>query len=189
MATYYYKTDDASVLAALREFDARRKEWNRKKALLETAIGGKVAITLAFGTFRVFGAQISDDAGIHWCRPVDGYRKLRAKAVPPKRAIREERASIKAAHEALIQTWKDNDPGDLNMLPVWDAIGVNGGNVAFSGGGFFVEGDTAYFRLGFPLDPDSDQKRAGGEAASGWIEGAVEITASEHEAALARAET
>ncbi|MNJ46283.1 hypothetical protein [Pseudomonas alkylphenolica] len=123
----------------------------------------------------VGGVKISasKDLDVHWCRPDDhGYRSLRTSAKIPTGTDKEVRSELKTQHERLRALWVENCPARMSTDETWKAIGLDWGSIWLSGGVFFELDGTVYPHLGFQLNTDGDQ-----------VEGAVEIMASELEAA------
>jgi hypothetical protein len=173
MSSYYYKTKDSTVLAAVLAWDAKLAAFHAMREKMADVFGGPGSPMYSGSDNYVGGVKISQshDLDPHWCRPDQyGYRDLRSNAKPVKGATKEARAAYKAEHERLRALWNEHCPARISKDEVWKAVGICWGSV-FMGGGIFFEFEGAvYFHLGFQLKPGSDQ-----------VEGAVEILSSEFE--------
>lgn len=187
MADFFYKSNEPATVAIVREFYVKKDTLTEQLTVLGALFGGKVAPMRDFASHYAGGVKLSggSDLDVHWCRPDDhGYRSLRTAAKPGKGIVKEERAVIRAEHERLIALWKEHCPARLRTLDYWDRLGVNSGNLFFSGAVKFELNDTAYFNLGFQIDKAEHLANiAAGKPTNGWIEGAVEILSSEYESA------
>lgn len=187
MSDFFYKSNAPATVAIVRDFYVQKDIFLAQLAVLGSMFGGKVAPMRDVDSNYAGGVKLSGGAelDVHWCRPDDhGYRSLRAAAKPGKGISKEDRAAIRAEHERLIALWNEHCPKRLSSSEFWDRLGVNSGNLWLCGGIKFELDDTAYFHLGFQINKaDHDSKVAAGEPTSGWIDGAVEILASEYETA------
>ncbi|APC15127.1 hypothetical protein BLL42_05110 [Pseudomonas frederiksbergensis] len=187
MSDFFYKSSEPATVAIVREFYSMKNALNVQLAALGAHFGGKVAPMRDVDSHFAGGVKLSGGAelDVHWCRPDDhGYRTLRAAAKPGKGVPKEDRAAIRAEHERLIALWKEHCPKRLSSTDYWDRLGVNSGNLWLCGGIKFELDGTAYFHLGFQINEEKHLANvAAGEPTSGWIDGAVEILASEYQAA------
>ena len=187
MADYFYKSTAALTVATVRDFYTQKDALNAGMTVLGQLFGGAIAPMHSITDYFAGGVKLSAnrELDVHWCRPDEfGYRSLRRAAKPAKGTSKEERASIRAEHERLLTLWRDNCPPRLDSHQYWDQLGVNTGNLMLGGGIKFELDGTAYFHLGFSINQvDHLSKVAVGKPTSGWIEGAVEILASEFQAA------
>lgn len=187
MNSYFYKTIAPDAVAIVCRFYERKDAQLAAMQRLGELFGGAIApmrdITSHFAGGVKLGAGRELDA--HWRRPDEwGYRSLRAAAVVPKGLSKEQRAAIKAEHTRLVVQWETHCPPRLHTHDYWKQLGVNTGNLLLSGGIKFELDGTAYFNLGFDIDEADHLSRvAAGQPTSGWIVGAVEITAGEFEQA------
>ncbi|WP_350614760.1 hypothetical protein [Pseudomonas sp. HY7a-MNA-CIBAN-0227] len=187
MADFFYKSSEPAVVSTVHDFYVQKNALNAQLVALGMKFGGKVAPMRDVDSHFAGGVKLSGGAelDVHWCRPDDhGYRSLRTAAKPGKGISKEDRAAIRAEHERLIALWNEHCPARLSSTEFWDRLGVNSGNLWLCGGIKFELDGTAYFHLGFQINKaDHDSQVAAGEPTSGWIGGAVEILASEYEAA------
>lgn len=187
MTDYFYKSTAPTTVAIVREFYAQKDALSARITALGQLFGGQVApmrdITDHFAGGVKLGSSTALD--VHWCRPDDyGYRSLRSTAKLAKGISKDERTAIRSEHERLVQLWRDNCPARLSSHHYWHQLGVNTGNLLLSGGVKFELDGTAYFHLGFQINKtEHHSKVAVGQPTSGWIDGAVEILASEYETA------
>ena len=189
MSEYFYKSHEPATVAIVRDFYVQKNILIAQMAVLGSLFGGKVAPMRDVDSHFAGGVKLSGGAelDVHWCRPDDhGYRTLRAAAKPGKGIPKEERAGIRAEHERLVALWKEHCPKRLSNTHYWDRLGVNSGNLWLCGGIKFELNGTAYFHLGFQINKAEHHANvAAGQPSSGWIDGAVEILASEFQAARA----
>lgn len=187
MSDFFYKSSSPSTIAIVREFYSMKDAHKAQLIALGAHFGGKVTPMRDITSHYAGGVKLNggSELDVHWCRPDDyGYRSLRTKAKPDKGISREERAAIRAEHERLIALWTEHCPKRLNSHEYWRRLGVNTGNLLLSGGIKFELDDTAFFHLGFQIsEAEHLAGIAAGKPTSGWIEGAVEILASEYESA------
>lgn len=187
MAEYFYKSNEPATVAIVREFYAQKDIFLARLAVLGSMFGGKVAPMRDVDSNYAGGVKLTSgrEHDVHWCRPDDhGYRALRAAAKPGKGIPKEERAAIRAEHERLVAMWNEHCPKRLSNTEYWDRLGVNSGNLWLCGGIKFELDGTAYFHLGFQINKaEHDSNVAADQPTSGWIAGAVEILASEFQAA------
>jgi hypothetical protein len=154
MSDYYYKTNASPVLDAVRDWDAKRAEFDRKRLALKKVFGGHGSPMHSGGDNYVGGVKISEshELDVHWCRPDEhGYRLLRSTAKPEKGATKEARASYKAEHERLIALWNLHCPARISKDDAWKAIGIDMGSVWLCGGVFFEHDGFVLLHLGFQL--------------------------------------
>ncbi|WP_225935650.1 MULTISPECIES: hypothetical protein [Pseudomonas] len=173
--SYFYKTESATVLAAVRAWDEKKAAWDAQRTKLGEAFGAD-ASPMYSGTRNDIGGikhSASRDLDVHWCRPDEyGYRSLRRAAKHAKGTDQEVRAAEKAEHQRLDDLWKAHCPDAIDRDEMWQAIGVERGGIWLSGGVCFTYG-TVYLNLG-------------SKAADGDVDGLVEIVSSEYEAARQR---
>ncbi|WHS62237.1 hypothetical protein [Pseudomonas sp. G2-4] len=184
MAGFFYKSSEPATVATVRDFYVQKDIFIAQLAVLGSMLGGKVAPMRDVDSNFAGGVKLSGGAelDVHWCRPDDhGYRSLRAAAKPGKDVSKEDRAAIRAEHERLVAVWKEYCPKRLSGSDYWDRLGVNTGNLWLCGGIKFELDGIAYFHLGFQINKAEHQaKVAAGQPTCGWIDGAVEILASEY---------
>jgi hypothetical protein len=187
MTDYFYKSTAVTTVGIVREFYVQKAALKAGLTTLGHLFGGDVAPMHNITDHFAGGVKLSTsrELDVHWCRPDEfGYRSLRQAAKPVKGTPKDERASIRAEHERLLTLWRDNCPARLDSHRYWDQLGVNTGNLLFCGGIKFELDGTAYFHLGFQINhAEHLSNTAAGKPSSGWIEGAVEILASEFQAA------
>ena len=187
MADYAYKSNEPATVAIVREFYDQKDILNAQQAELGRLFGGQVAAMRDITSLYAGGVKLSGgtELDVHWRRADDhGYRSLRTSAKPGKGISKDERAAIRAEHERLLALWKEHCPKSLSIHKYWDRLGINSGNLFFSGAVKFEFNGTAYFNLGFQIDKAEHlAKVAAGKPSCGWIDGAVEILASEYETA------
>lgn len=187
MADFFYKSSDRATVLIVHEFYVQKDVFLAQLTVLGSMFGGKVASMrdadshFAGGVKLIGGAELD----VHWCRPDDhGYRSLRAAPKPGKGISKEDRAAVRAEHERLVAIWKEFCPKRLSGSNYWDQLGVNTGNLWLCGGIKFELDGVAYFHLGFQInEAEHLADVAAGKPTSGWIDGAVEILASEYETA------
>lgn len=189
MSEFFYKSSEPAAVSIVREFYAQKDILIAQMEVLGSLFGGKVAPMRDVDSYFAGGVKLSGGAelDVHWCRPDDhGYRALRVAAKPVKGIPKEERAAIRAEHERLVALWKEHCPKRLSSTEYWDRLGVNSGSLWLCGGIKFELNGTAYFHLGFQINKAEHHANvAEGQPSSGWIDGAVEILASEFQAARA----
>lgn len=187
MADYFYKSSAPETVSIVRSFYVKKDAFSALLTALGVHFGGKVAPMRDVDSHFAGGVKLSGgtELDVHWCRPDNhGYRTLRAAAKPGKGISKDERTAIRAEHERLVSLWNEHCPARLSSTEYWDQLGVNSGNLWLSGGIKFELDGTAYFHLGFQINKtEHDSQVAAGQPSSGWIDGAVEILASEYETA------
>ena len=187
MADYFYKSSEPATVDIVRSFYVMKDAFSALLIALGVRFGGKVASMRDVDSHFAGGVKLSGGAelDVHWCRPDDhGYRKLHTAAKPGKGISKDERAAIRAEHERLVALWNEHCPARLSCTEYWDRLGVNSGNLWLCGGIKFELDGTAYFHLGFSINhAEHLDKVAAGKPTSGWIDGAIEILASEYQAA------
>lgn len=187
MADYFYKSSEPETVAIVQSFYVMKDAFSALLIALGEHFGGKVAPMRDVDSHFAGGVKLSGGAelDVHWCRPDDhGYRALRTAAKPGKGKSKEERAAIRAEHERLVALWNEHCPARLSCTEYWDRLGVNSGNLWLCGGIKFELDGVAYFHLGFQINKAEHHSQfAAGQPTSGWIDGAVEILASEYETA------
>ena len=189
MSNYFYKTVAPEAVAIVRGFYDQKDTQLAAMQRLGEIFGGAVAPMHDLTSHFAGGVKLSagSELDAHWRRPDDwGYRGLRSAAVIPKGLTKDQRAAIKTEHARLVAQWQANCPPRLNTHGYWEQLGINTGNLLMCGGIKFELDGTAYFNLGFDIDEaDHLAKVSSGQPTSGWIAGAVEITAGEFEKARA----
>lgn len=187
--SYFYASQAPSAVALVEGFYSRKDVFLAALEVLGQHLGGQVApmqdITSNFaGGVKLSAGQEHD---VHWRRPDEfGYRSLRVAAKLPKGSTKEERTAARAEHQRLLDIWKTHCPGRLSIHETWQQLNINTGNLMLCGGIFFAQNGTAYFDLGFQINEvEHAEKLAGGQPTYGWIDGAVEITSSQYQAARA----
>jgi hypothetical protein len=187
MADYFYKSSEPETVAIVQSFYVMKDAFSALLIALGEHFGGKVAPMRDVDSHFAGGVKLSGGAelDVHWCRPDDhGYRALRTAAKPGKGKSKEERAAIRAEHERLVALWNEHCPARLSCTEYWNRLGVNSGNLWLCGGIKFELDGVAYFHLGFQINKAEHHSQvAAGQPTSGWIDGAVEILASEYETA------
>ncbi|MGY2176349.1 hypothetical protein [Pseudomonas azotoformans] len=187
MADYFYKSSEPETVAIVQSFYVMKDAFSALLIALGEHFGGKVAPMRDVDSHFAGGVKLSGGAelDVHWCRPDDhGYRALRTAAKPGKGKSKEERAAIRAEHERLVALWNEHCPARLSSTEYWNRLGVNSGNLWLCGGIKFELDGVAYFHLGFQINKAEHHSQvAAGQPTSGWIDGAVEILASEYETA------
>lgn len=187
MADYFYKSSEPATVDIVQSFYVMKDAFSALLIALGVRFGGKVASMRDVDSHFAGGVKLSGGAelDVHWCRPDQhGYRALRTAAKPGKGISKEERAAIRAEHERLVSLWNEHCPARLSCTEYWDRLGVNSGNLWLCGGVKFELNGVAYFHLGFQINKaEHDSLVAAGQPTSGWIDGAVEILASEYETA------
>lgn len=187
MADYFYKSSDPATVAIVRSFYVQKDAFNALLIALGVHFGGKVAPMRDLTSHFAGGVKLTggSELDVHWRRADDhGYRSLRRAAKLAKGLSKEDRSVIRAEHERLVALWAEHCPERLSAHEYWKRLGVNTGNLLMSGGIKFELNGTAYFRLGFQINEAEHLAQvAAGKTTSGWIDGAVEILASEYETA------
>lgn len=187
MADYFYKSNEPAAVAIVRSFYVQKDAFNALLIALGVHFGGKVAPMRDLTSHFAGGVKLAggSELDVHWCRADEhGYRSLRSAAKLAKGLSKEDRAAIRAEHERLVALWAEHCPGRLSTHEYWKRLGVNTGNLLMCGGVKFELDGTAYFHLGFQIsEAEHMAKVAAGKPTSGWIDGAVEILASEYEVA------
>lgn len=184
---YFYKTAAPGPVLIVRHFYEQKDAQLEAMKHLGQLFGGAIAPMYDITGHFAGGVKLShsNELDVHWRRPDEyGYRSLRQNAVIPKGLSKEDRAAIREEHKRLRELWAEKCPPRLSTHKYWGLLGVNTGSLMFSGGiKFEVEG-VAYFNLGFVINESEHlAKVEAGKPSHGWIVGAVEITASEYEAA------
>lgn len=189
MSSYFYKTVAPDAVAIVRRFYEQKDAQLAAMQCLGELFGGAIAPMRDITSHFAGGVKLGSgrELDMHWRRPDEwGYRSLRAAAVVPKGLTKEQRAAIKAEHARLVAQWETHCPPRLDTHDYWEQLGINTGNLLLCGGIKFELDGTAYFNLGFDInEADHLGKVAAGQPTSGWIVGAVEITAGEFEKARA----
>ncbi len=187
MSDFFYKSSDPATVAIVREFYAQKDILIAQIALLGSMFGGKVAPMRDITSHFAGGVKLTGGAELdaHWCRPDDyGYRSLRSTVKLAKGMSKEDRAAIRAEHERLVALWTEHCPKRISSHEYWQRLGVNTGNLLMSGGIKLELDGTAYFHLGFEINETKHLANvAAGKPSCGWIDGAVEILASQYESA------
>ncbi|NWD81921.1 hypothetical protein HX891_16175 [Pseudomonas reactans] len=187
MADFFYRSSEPATVAIVHEFYVQKDVFLAQLTVLGSKFGGKVASMRDPDSHYAGGVKLSGgtELDVHWCRPDDhGYRSLRVAAKPGKGLSKEDRAAIRAEHERLVAIWNEFCPERLSGSNYWDRLGVNTGSLWLCGGIKFELDGIAYFHLGFQINKaEHEALIAAGQPTSGWIDGAVEILASEYETA------
>lgn len=191
MADFFYKSSEPETVAIVRSFYVMKDAFSALLVALGVHFGGKVAPMRDITSHFAGGVKLTGGAELdaHWCRPDDyGYRSLRSTPKLAKGMSKEDRAAVRAEHERLVALWAEHCPKRLSSHEYWQRLGVNTGHLLMSGGVKFELDGTAYFHLGFQINETEHLANVtAGKPSCGWIDGAVEILASEYEAArLAR---
>ncbi len=184
---YFYKTAAPGPVLVVRNFYLKKDAQLEAMKKLGKLFGGAIAPMYDITSHFAGGVKlsISSELDVHWRRADEyGYRSLRKSAVPPKGITKDERAAIREEHKRLVSLWTENCPPRLSTHKYWEQLGVNTGNLMMCGGIKFELDGVAYFNLGFDIKESAHiAKVEAGKPSAGWITGAVEITASEYEAA------
>lgn len=187
MSDFFYKSSEPATVAIVREFYAQREILIAQMVVLGSMFGGKVAPMRDITSHFAGGVKLTGGAELdaHWCRPDDyGYRSLRSTAKLAKGMSKEDRAAIRAEHERLVALWAEHCPKRLSSHEYWQRLGVNTGHLLMSGGVKLELDGIAYFHLGFQINEAEHLANvAAGKPSCGWIDGAVEILASQYESA------
>ena len=187
MSDFFYKSSEPATVAIVREFYAQKDILIAQMAVLGSMFGGKVAPMRDITSHFAGGVKLTGGAELdaHWCRPDDYcYRSLSSTAKLAKGMSKEDRAAVRAEHERLVALWAEHCPKRLSSHEYWQRLGVNTGHLLMSGGVKFELDGTAYFHLGFQInETDHLANVVAGKPSCGWIDGAVEILASEYESA------
>ena len=185
--SYFYKTEAPGPVAVVRDFYQQKDDQLEAMERLGELFGGAIAPMRDITSHFAGGVKLSKsgELDVHWRRPDEyGYRSLRQNPVPPKGIKKEERAAIREEHKRLATLWAEYCPPRLSTHKYWKQLGVNTGNLMLSGGIKFELDGVAYVNLGFDINESEHVANvAAGKPTAGWIVGAVEITASEYEAA------
>lgn len=185
--SYFYKTEAPGPVAVVSDFYQQKDAQLEAMDRLGELFGGSIAPMRDITSHFAGGVKLSKggELDVHWRRPDEyGYRSLRQNAVPPKGITKEERAAIREEHKRLVTLWAEHCPARLSTHKYWEQLGVNTGNLMMCGGIKFELDGVAYICLGFDINESGHLANvAAGKPTAGWIEGAVEITASEYEAA------
>ncbi|KTT33292.1 hypothetical protein NS201_05225 [Pseudomonas oryzihabitans] len=184
---YFYRSEHPDTVAIVQDYHRQLGALRLATERLGEAMGGEVCLLRSYTDVYPGGVKLSasNALDVHWCRPDQlGYRSLRVKPKTAKGLTKEQRDTISAEHQRLVQQWHTLCPPRLDVHGFWDRLGVNTGNLLLGGGLFFVHQDTAFFCLGFGIDAAAHEyARAAGKPSAGWIEGAVEILPSDWESA------
>ena len=175
MSSYFYKSTDVSILAAVAAWDEKLAAFHAKREKMTDVFGGPGSPMHSGGDKYVGGVKIStsQDLDVHWRRPDEyGYRSLRSAAKPAKGTSKEDRAALREAHAKLLDLWQQHCPARISMDDAWKAMNIDWGNIWLSGGVFFQHEGVVYLHLGFQVSEGSDN-----------VKGATEIVASEFESA------
>ncbi|MCF4997162.1 hypothetical protein GIW70_04145 [Pseudomonas syringae] len=187
MADFFYKSCEPATVAIVRSFYVQKDAFNALLTALGMHFGGKVAPMRDLTSHFAGGVKLAGGSELdaHWCRADDhGFRSLRSAAKLAKGLSKEDRAAIRTEHERLVALWAEHCPERLSSHEYWKRLGVNTGNLLMSGGVKFELDGTAYFHMGFQIiEAEHLANVATGKPSCGWIAGAVEILASEYEAA------
>ncbi|MEB0106622.1 hypothetical protein [Pseudomonas sp. MH9.3] len=187
MSDFFYKSSEPETVAIVRDFYVQKDMHRAQLAVLGSMFGGKVAPMRDITSHFAGGVKLTGGTELdaHWCRPDDyGYRSLRSTVKLAKGMSKEDRAAIRAEHERLVALWAEHCPKRLSSHEYWQRLVVNTGHLLMSGGIKLEVNGTAYFRLGFQINEAEHLANvAAGTPSCGWIDGAVEIVASEYESA------
>lgn len=187
MSEFFYKSSEPATVAIVREFYAQKDVLIAQMTVLGSMFGGKAAPMRDLTSHYAGGVKLNGgiELDAHWCRPDDyGYRSLRSAAKLAKGMSKEDRTASRAEHERLVTLWAEHCPKRLSSHEYWQRLGINTGNLLMSGGIKLELDGTAYFHLGFQINEAAHLVNvAAGKPSCGWIDGAVEILASEYEAA------
>jgi hypothetical protein len=187
MSDFFYKSSEPATVAIVREFYAQKDILIAQMAVLGSMFGGKVAPMRDLTSHLAGGVKLTGGAELdaHWRRPDDyGYRSLRSTAKLAKGMSKEDRAAVRAEHERLVALWAEHCPKRLSTHEYWQRLGVNTGHLLMSGGIKLELDGIAYFHLGFQINEAEHLANvAAGKPSCGWIDGAVEILASEYASA------
>ncbi|WP_455928928.1 hypothetical protein [Pseudomonas fluorescens] len=187
MSDFFYKSSEPATVAIVREFYLMKDVLSAQLIALGVLFDGKVAPMRDLTSHFAGGVKLTGGAELdaHWCRADEhGYRSLRSAPKFAKGISKEDRAVIRAEHERLVALWAEHCPTRLSSHAYWKRLGVNTGNLLMCGGIKFELDGTAFFHLGFQInEAEHLAKVAAEKPTSGWIDGAVEILASEFQAA------
>ncbi|GFM86127.1 hypothetical protein PSCICO_15260 [Pseudomonas cichorii] len=185
--SYFYKTQAPCPVAIIEEFHASKDLFLRALETLGQQFGGEVAPMRDITSNFAGGVKLSAGQGhdVHWRLPDEyGYRSLRVAARLPKGSTKEDRTAARSEHQRLLDLWQAYCPSRLSIHDTWDRLNINTGNLLLCGGIFFIHDSSAFFELGFQINEVMHaQNIATGKPSAGWIEGAVEITSSDYQAA------
>jgi hypothetical protein len=176
MSHFFYKTTAAAVVAGCIAWTTKRADWDEQRKKLGEVFGG-AASSMYSGTRSYVGGiklSASRELDVHWCRPDQyGYRNLRSSAKHAKGTPKEDKAAANAEHLRLRALWNEHCPKPIDSEESWEALGFSRGALWMCGGQHFEFEGAVYMNLGLKLGEDNHS-----------VDGAVEILASEYEAAL-----
>ena len=176
MSHFFYKTTASAVVTGCLAWNAKRAAWDKQRNKLGEVFGG-AASSMYSGTRSYVGGiklSASRELDVHWCRPDQyGYRNLRSSAKHAKGAAKEDKAAATAEHLRLKALWDAHCPNPIDSEESWEALGFSRGALWMCGGQNFEFEGVVYMNLGLKLGEHNHS-----------VDGALEILASEYEAAL-----
>jgi hypothetical protein len=138
----FYKTNDPAVLAAHRAVQDATAALRQQAKAFGERFGGEGLIGYSASGHRFAGIRfvLQKPLDIWTAWDKDGMQRPRAKAKPG--TTQERRDTLKA----LRAEWDANAPTDrVSMDPLFQSVGIDWGNVMFSGASWFRFGDWMYF--------------------------------------------
>jgi hypothetical protein len=147
----FYKTSDATALAALATYDAELANVNRIGNEFAAHFGGTLLLGSDLHGCSVAGLRFSpakDDP--LWTKP-DAQR---AGIQRPRTAVSGAGKGQKAAMAELLADWSARFPAErANLEPVLTAMGADWGSLLFCGFAMFQHGGAIYAATGAKLAP------------------------------------
>ena len=140
-----YKTTDPAVLAALTEFQAKRDALAEKARIIGTVFDGKPIFSNSVGDVSFAGLvlnnyQAREDKAL-WTAPDREMRISRPRVTRVAGVTKEALAVLREQYVSML-------PATVTFDAVWEAMGVNWGNLLFGGGYHLFElNGTLYFLL------------------------------------------
>lgn len=144
-----YKTTDQAVLEALAEFQAKRDALAEQARIIGAVFDGKPIFSCSVGDFSFAGLvlnnyQTREDKAL-WTVPDRDTRVSRPIAARVAGVTKE-------AQEVLREQYISMLPATATFYAVWEAMGVNWGNLLFCGGYHLFElNGVLYFQSSAPV--------------------------------------
>lgn len=144
-----YKTTDQAVLAALAEFQAKRDALSEQARIIGAVFDGKPIFSCSVGDVSFAGLvlnnyQSREDKAL-WTTPDRDTKVSRPRAARVAGVTKEEQAALRDLYMRML-------PATATFDAVWEAMGVNWGNLLFGGGYHLFElNGVLYFQSSAPV--------------------------------------
>lgn len=144
-----YKTNDPAVLAALAAFVTKRDQLAEQARIIGATFDGKPIFSNSVGDVSFAGLvlnnyQSREDKAL-WTTPDRDTKVSRPRAVRVAGVAKEAQAALRDLYMRML-------PATATFDAVWEAMGVNWGNLLFGGGYHLFElNGVLYFQSSAPV--------------------------------------